>query len=82
VARGDSLGIGGAVTFVAILVALSSTAYRGEQPVDPHSGEPVAGGHAGTGSHNVLALGSLGVAVAVGSATVVIAKATRTRDTV
>jgi hypothetical protein len=67
------LWIGGAVTLIAILVAFSSTVYRGD---------PIAGRKAGTGSHNMLALGSLGVAVAAGSATVVVAKATRKRDTV
>jgi hypothetical protein len=71
--------IGSAVAALALLVALLSTAYRGEPTVDDN-GRPAVGAKAGTGSHNVLALGCLGTAVVVGSTTVVIAKATRKRD--
>jgi hypothetical protein len=75
--RSRWLWFGFALTAIALLVALSSTAYRGESSRDFPSGGSNATGNSGTGSDNVLALASFGIAAAAGGATLLVARVTR-----
>jgi len=70
---------GGAITVVAILVAFSSTVYRGQSSRDfpVGSGPNVAADNSGTGSDNMLALGSFGIAIVAAGGTVLVARVTR-----
>jgi hypothetical protein len=78
--RSRWLWFGFALTVIALLVAFSSTAYRGESSRDFPSGGSNATGTSGTGSDNVLALVSFSIAAAAGGATLVVARVTRTKS--
>jgi hypothetical protein len=72
--------IGGGITVVAILIAFSSTVYRGRSTRDfpPPGGDPNAvTDNSGKGSDNMLALGSFCVAVVAAGGTVLVARVTR-----
>ena len=74
--RAACLWVGAGLAALAILVAVSSTAFRGESSRDFPTGGSSATSN-GTGSDNMLALGSLVVAVVATGGTVLISRITR-----
>lgn len=83
--RAVLLWIGGGITVVALLVAFSSTVFRGESSKDfpPPGGTPTAAtDDSGKGSDNMLALGSMCVAIVAAGGTVLIARITRPKPVV